>query len=985
MIRTIQNVILLSVLPLFAQITVQINSGDPASPFPQFQPYSNPADTLGNLATHNAVGVSHAEMEKSIREAYQIMMNRASYLTDNIGGKKFIQFKSAPQCSEGDGYALLAAAAMADKETFDGLWLYIHDVTMHKVKRYSDCKWSDSAYSYSPLPGWMGAGANSAADGDFDIALALVSAYRQWGEFMGIDDKCGNPISYKQAAIDFLNALTDTLVYSASGTGLLSGDIGLDGYIKGGDSWEEMTGWAKNSDSTGFTKPAQGPGPATQHFDYAAPAYFTQFADFLSAEDSSRYAWNIYQFRRAAASSDWIMGQLLPDEKKIPFAGDVTISSANNVTFAEFSDGEDFRLPWRTILNYVWNGNPSSTWDPATHQAKSGTPNTFEHDIGQRYARFLWNTHQAPWNNTCENVASAPATYWGPSVLKNRYSLTGEPTGTFVLNWVPGAGSPSAVASQNTDLMAELYRQCEILWDTDTPGDGYLTSVPKYFQGWFRQLGMLVLSGNYTSPMRILPAANMKVYCDVDKTCASPGEEVTYTLSYRNYGSADASGVVISDAVPAGMSFVSGSEGAVYTASSNIITWNIGTVPGFKTATGITPTTGTVSFKVKIADATMRQCANRAVVTCGNGTGWTSNEYPNTVSAVMKRNYVDIIPAQQAASDGTMQLPSLHGGRPGVRFTCSFDKEKSSSMRYIRVRMYNDAEEAYIDYGNYRVSCFISDTVTENLQGDTGTAIFRMNPTIVEGIDKNGIIFRQEKLTPLEDGHGKWNRRMIIQFGNPETPQHTESLVTTTNHLCANYGMGAAIHRGGTMPLRFVAYLYDSGFRTVQWDDDWSWNADAVADDASTGFPVTPDFTDPSPDNPGVPVNSIHPKACETSDTTVDNILIEEWDGYVWRKVFGNAPQLAVPAVAVLPAMRTAPSVSLRGMHSLILNIPAAGNVRVQMLDISGRVIATPVDGYRAAGTHCITLSGQMRSAGVRVIRLKTESGDLFTKQLMIR
>jgi endo-1,4-beta-D-glucanase Y len=156
-------------------------------------------------------------MEQTIRDGYQIMMNRAEKIGGGVGGKDYIRYRSNPQCSEGDGYGLLGAAAMADKETFDGMWLYIHDYTMNKVKRYSDCKDASPGYNYSRLPGWTGSGANSAADGDFDIALALLIAYLQWGEFMGIDDACGEPISYKKEAIEFLKALTDTLIYSANG------------------------------------------------------------------------------------------------------------------------------------------------------------------------------------------------------------------------------------------------------------------------------------------------------------------------------------------------------------------------------------------------------------------------------------------------------------------------------------------------------------------------------------------------------------------------------------------------------------------------------------------------------------------------------------------------------------------------------------------------------------------------------------------------
>ncbi|MFW6221079.1 MAG: hypothetical protein ACOC4C_01320, partial [Fibrobacterota bacterium] len=58
-------------------IPIHINSGNPVYPFPQFLPYSNQSGTLDNLATRPGDGVTHAEMEQTIRDAYRIMMNRA--------------------------------------------------------------------------------------------------------------------------------------------------------------------------------------------------------------------------------------------------------------------------------------------------------------------------------------------------------------------------------------------------------------------------------------------------------------------------------------------------------------------------------------------------------------------------------------------------------------------------------------------------------------------------------------------------------------------------------------------------------------------------------------------------------------------------------------------------------------------------------------------------------------------------------------------
>ena len=82
--------------------------------------------------------------------------------------------------------------------------------------------------------------------------------------------------------------------------------------------------------------------------------------------------------------------------------------------------------------------------------------------------------------------------------------------------------------------------------------------------------------------------------------------------------------------------------------------------------------------------------------------------------------------------------------------------------------------------------------------------------------------------------------------------------------------------------------IYDPTWNPVNWTDDWS--ADPLANDADANryYPVTDDWT--AGDGTSVPVTSWHPDICETAPHTVDNILVEEWDGYTWRRAYGNGP-----------------------------------------------------------------------------------------------
>ncbi len=977
--------IMLSAVCFAQEITVHINSGNPALPFPQFNDYVNESGTLQNLARKNGAGVTHAEMEQSIRDAYQIMMNRVVKTGESYGGKEYLKFRSNPQCSEGDGYGLLGAASMADKETFDGLWLYIHDVTLNKVKRYSDCKETSPGYAYSQLPGWTGAEANSAADGDFDIALALVTAYLQWGEFMGITDACGEPISYKKEAINFLKGLTDTLSnVTTNNTTLVSGDIGLDGYFKGGDSWYELTPWANDLSKSGFSKPPSYFAEADkQHIDYAAPSYFHAFADFLANEDSVKYAWNIYQFRRAEASSDWLMGQMLKNEKMIPFAGWVELLNDTNATFSSFSDGEDFRCAWRTVLNAVWYGNPKSSWDPVAHQVRHGVENSYEQSIGKRYARFLWDSRQAPWNNACVvNVGGDKSvTFWGPEILKYYYSPLGEPLGTFSLNWVPGTGSPSAVISQDFNLMAELYRKLEITWDGNEGDDRYLKSVPFYFHGWFRLMGMLTLTGNYQALSKIKPSANMKVYLDVDKTVAATDDELTYTISYRNYGSQAAQNVVIVDTLDKDYKFIECSNNGVYDASSHSVKWTITEVPGFSSSKSIDMTCGSVTVKVKVTANNAKRITNRATVSCSNGSGWVSNEYPNSISSIMKRNYVDIV--EKSRITGCSLAANLYGGRPGMRVlfahTAVSDTSRTMSLQF---KLIHDAQEAYVNNAAYRVSYFLYDKNRKGIAGQPGvTNGWVVTPMVKEGT--TGVSVQHEMLDEAKDTNGKWNQRIIINFTD-SLPSDTNwnTMGTTTYHLMWYRGVTGMIHRGIVSPLKVVCSIRGQDSLAGGWSDDWSWDPDAVDAESGAYWPISNDWT--YPEKPDIPVTTWHPKQCNDASHVVDNVLVEEWDGTVWRKVFGAVPGITTNVLKKVVLSTAQNSLHIKG-RMLTIDIPNNCQAKLFIVDTRGRVVENVMNSFLKAGTYHYGLNSAFLGSKAYFALLKTGSGSIVRKLSLVK
>lgn len=902
-----------------AQVTPHINSGNPSFPFPQFLDYGTDRKTLASM---NAPGVTHAEMEQRTREAWQLVCNNTSpYPSTVVNGVQYL-YPTGPlncTCAEGDGYFLLGAALMGDKAYFDGYYMWAHDRGFHGVKRFVDGVYNTPNYTYSK--GLSGAGSlgtstnvlgggtqyNSAADGDVDMALALLIAYKQWGEHSGIvltgGDWGGKEINYKEEALRYITAMVDTNIYAPSLPIIryTTGIIGLDGYMKNGDSWGELTGWAL-SGYKGIVPTVNSTG--RYYFDYSAPAWFRSFRSILEQENSSPFF--ISQYKRAEASSDWLMGQLYSkNAKNIPVCGGVkSTSNPIDFDFENVQFTEDFRASWRTALNYVWHGNPSYTWNPTTHEVDN-QPNTFERDMGVRFAKFLKEPQASPWGNQCTNIGDLKAnlTFKGPYTLRDRILLDGtiNPQ-NFPLNWIHGAGAASAVTGQDFELMGEMFRQCVIAWDAFGTGQN-LDSKPVYFHEWFRLLGMLTLSGNFHSPENMIPTPNLKVYHKVDKTIAYTGDQVTFTVSYRNYGAIDATGTTVSFALPQGFEFVSSTKGSL---SGSSILWNVGTVKGFKTG-GLAATVDSMKVTLRVGpNASGRYCTN-AQISCTNGLGWTSNEYPNNVTAVMERNCVDVRKAGlriAKTTDNAIYRPGqdvtykikfenssesgwLNGGRPGVRLSFAYDPmstPSSSLQNKLKVRLFHDAAEPYIDYGNYRISYFLNDPSIKCATVETGCTVgWSMVNEILEGGDQTQVKISHENLVPGQDANGKWNQRMTIQFA----PQ----LATISQHLQQYVGSPSMIHEGSTSMLRGSWRLFPSNYMNVDWSDDWSW--DASMSDVMDGifFPIGDDYTDPN--NLGAPINSWHKSGCQTTTKIMKRVLVEEWDGYTWRRIYGNGPAQA--------------------------------------------------------------------------------------------
>lgn len=977
-------------------IETEINSGNPNCPFPQFLEYK----TGRTLAKYNAEGVTHADMEKAMREAYQIMTHRCRYYGEHCG-VKYITFnqtklsdssKDYPEvpsnwghfCTEGDGYILLAAAIFADQKTYNGLYMWIHDNRMSNVKRFQDGKMLRPDYRYGKhIVGWEndettpnGSGMNDGAtDGDVDIAMAAYIAYKQWGDFMMQDGKVvkdsdGNPISLKEEAREAIKSLVDTfwvpyqegLTYnpdgSRTGNGFSSGDVGFDGYVKGGCTWSEITQWTMNNgrDRWSWLTSVATKGIMQNHIDYNSVAYFNEFWKWLedqSEEGGQGDEWEISQMKRAQASSEWLNEQAYK-QGYYPSIGWVGMQTDGQPTFSAFTDGEDFRYTWRHMLHYMWHGETDLGWNPTTHEVTEPTGGAdYNYLMAERMAELLMDPPGLDGNPHRGPLGAAPDAgqhqYKGIVHVNQCYDLNGIPLKpvTYTVNYVLGAAASTAVimGDKYPDFLADMYRQCELKWDdasymADFEDDSYRyeNSTPSYFHGWFRTLGMVTASGNLLAPSEMYPRANVKVYMSVDKTYAYMDDKVDYTVQYRNYGKLAAKDIVITTPLDKDYQFVSATKGGVYDQATHTITWKFDEIPGFKSGE-LEKTIDSVSFSVLVADTVNSRVCLQSTINGSNFEDWVSNEYPNHATYTMERNCVDILKKRSLLVKKTANREKMNP-RDVVKFTVEFENKSGGSDSWLNggrknvaisygnylpngvdneqdyvnttfyqyYRFWHEAQEAYINMGNYRASYYMFD-INKGFKSDDNPNgwIFQLN----NGNDSKKYGYEPEnggtdifyqKVPYGSDKNGSWNQRFVVKF--------PDVLTAASSHVFDRLDHEDLIHKGVKGPGLYRTELLTQPATNMKLkvEDDWSYSKslqnvphtvdmgtykletnplDGQSDQLT---PITPSFVEYYKYPDGVEVTNYDRFSSVPDLKGYDRVLVEEFDGYTWRRILGRGP-----------------------------------------------------------------------------------------------
>ena len=95
-----------------------------------------------------------------------------------------------------------------------------------------------------------------------------------------------------------------------------------------------------------------------------------------------------------------------------------------------------------------------------------------------------------------------------------------------------------------------------------------------------------------------------------------------------------------------------------------------------------------------------------------------------------------------------------------------------------------------------------------------------------------------------------------------------------------------------------------------------------------------------------------------------------------------NVDGAHVPAAAVLHQNYPNP---FNPLTRIAFTLPVSMHVRLDILDLQGRLVANLVDGNLSSGTHAVTFDGKDLSSGMYISRLTTDQGSRERKMMLIR
>jgi len=230
---------------------------------------------------------------------------KAKYLSQCAPGELRVEnFEHNPSTtySEGQGYGMILAAYMADKDAFDKMWAFAQKA----FNANGLMGWQSTCNNFAGCNGWTNScgspwGSSSATDGDLDIIIGLCIAADQWGG------------TYESQAKEYITRLKNHNFW----------------YFSENNRWLQGPLDSRNRNS-GNTS-------------YWIPGYYRVFKKVTGDSDWDKIIedtyWLLFKSRH---SSTGLFGDV------VAFDGSVSNPAINY---------NGCRIPWRLMTDYAWTGD----------------------------------------------------------------------------------------------------------------------------------------------------------------------------------------------------------------------------------------------------------------------------------------------------------------------------------------------------------------------------------------------------------------------------------------------------------------------------------------------------------------------------------------------------------------------------------------------------------------------------------------------------
>ena len=194
------------------------------------------------------------------------------------------------------------------------------------------------------------------------------------------------------------------------------------------------------------------------------------------------------------------------------------------------------------------------------------------------------------------------------------------------------------------------------------------------------------------------------------------GTAISWTVQASNAGPSDAAGVVVSDTLPAGFTFVSATGGGTYSAVTNAVTWNVGAL-----ADGASTAVFTVNATIP---ATASGAAvNRARVAASSADPTAANDRDEVTTTVVAAADLSVVKTGQAVDTaGTATSWTVQASNAGP-----------SDATGVVVSDTLPAGFTFVSATGGGTYSAVTNTVTWNvgaLANGASTAVFTVNATI---------------------------------------------------------------------------------------------------------------------------------------------------------------------------------------------------------------------------------------------------------------